>query len=172
MMKTRGLIEDDGLDNNTPTPPLLLPITQPILERMNQTRTELDNNAISIKSSLEALPDEALRAIKDELSKGGCSEEKLMFSATVLLRDLQSIQCYIDRLNSVKGEVLSSFIYAFARQYSKSHGNELNFDLKSFQRDLDSLIEYRTRIRSQTVSNNAVIQPNSDNGQNARCCFM
>ena len=167
----RHLSEADVGSSSVPSQ--LIPFFDEITRRMQEMKSKVASGEVEVKGLLESLPDEKLRMISDTLQKhnhNAYSEDVLLVIAHIVLSDLEVVERSIQHMTSLRNQLVSNFIFAYAKGYSSERGNSMVFNHRGFKRNIEEIQNYRGRLRQREHEPNELNEPNehSDN----RCILM
>lgn len=169
--KTEGHDEEVG---QTPFPMTLNLLTEEMRSRMSQVKNRLNEGEPIIKSILSHLTDDQLKSLQDvhKQTQHTISEQKVIDTATICLTDLNVLQDYIQHLGQLRIEMMCLFAQAYAKEYHKETGNNIQFSNEGFKADVKEVLDLRVGGRRALEARGSPDLPQNEEVDASRCVVM
>ena len=165
------LNDPETKSNNTP--PEVLQLVQPLLNRVEEIKRRASSGEDVIIEGLNALSDDQLNTLSQvfKYKKGEYSEQMLAKASFVLIPELETVEDQANHLFRCKNRAILDFLDVYARLFSvqKSDG-EYQFSNDPVREAIKETIQYRNRIRWQPEA--PVIEQDAQDDNANRCVIM
>ena len=140
-------------------------VQEKILSKLNQVKSNIEREIPVLIPAVQRLSDENLNSLKEIFDARGSTEDKIYSSSFVFAEtELSFIDQSIGYFNNLKGEVIKTYLTAYATEHSTVKGSSLAFDNESFLKILRDNQSYRRGIlRSNQSSGNAEVELSESN---------
>lgn len=141
-------------------PTSLAPVVQPLLNRMDECKTKMNQNEPVVKNAIEGMTDNQLSILQNlfptengKKRRVACSEDRLLQVASILIEDLECIDQWKNYLTFLKGEILEQWLKSFITEFHSETSSGVAYDNEKFAHFLKDMTAYRRGLRRASGAN-------------------
>lgn len=163
-------------ENVEPLPAQLREMLQPLMETLNTYKNKVMNDEPVLKNAIARMTDSQLATLKEIYGKktGISSEDKLIQSGYVVMKELQFLDRCVPVIQKLKQDLISTYVDAFANEFCAEKGSEYVFANDIFVGEVNKTISYRDGIKRAVEMANANENPQQEvpRAEEASCSVM